>query len=50
MKKKIQNNQMLTQYGNMWERNSNNNNNNKNEIKQETKPTVKVKMVEKFCA
>ena len=48
MRKKIQNNQMLTQYGNMWEKNSNNNN-NKNEIKQETKPTVKVKMVEKFC-
>ena len=35
----------------MWQKKrSNNNNNNKKKIKQETKATVKVKMVKKSCA
>ena len=45
---------MLTLYHNVWQkkkkkkRKKNSNNNNK--IKQETKATVKVKMVKKLCA
>ena len=47
MKKKRQSNQMLTLYHNVWQKKISNNN---NKIKQETKATVKFKMVKKLCA
>ena len=52
MEKKIQNNQIITLYHNVWQKKkkkiSNTNNNKK--MKQETKATVKAKMVTKLCA
>ena len=49
MKKRIQNNQMVTFYRKKKKR-KRKHDNNKNIIKQDTKATVKVKIVKKLCA